>query len=254
MAEPIVTAGGIYVIRNLKTGNVYVGSSDNIERRVRAHINLLARGRHHSIKLQRAWDKHGSDLFAFETLEVVADVERLVEREQEYIDSMGAFGRGGYNMIPNAGSTRGVKRPPMSAEQRAKIAATNTGRIHTEESKQKISKANRGLKRSAEHCARMSERMKGGKLTPETIAKRSAKMTGRKYGPMTEERRASISAAKKGQKWTDDRREIQRKSGLFKPVMIGDVIYETQSAAVAALGRSVNWLLARIRSGEARFV
>lgn len=254
MAEPIVTAGGIYVIRNLKTGNVYVGSSDNIERRVRAHMNLLARGRHHSIKLQRAWDKHGAELFAFETLEVVTDVAKLIEREQEHIDSMGAFGRGGYNMIPNAGSTRGVKRPPMSVEQRAKIAAANIGKTHTEEAKRKISKANRGLKRSPEHCARISERLTGGKLTPEAIAKRSAKLTGRKCGPMTKERKASISAAKKGKKWTDARREIQRKSGLFKPVMIGDVIYESQSAAVAAFGRSVNWLLARIRSGEARFV
>lgn len=238
MAEPIVTAGGIYVIRNLKTGNVYVGSSDNIERRVRAHMNLLARGRHHSIKLQRAWDKHGSELFAFETLEVVADVERLIEREQEYIDSMGAFGMGGYNMIPNAGSTRGVKRPPMSAEQRAKIAATNTGRTHTEESKQKISKANRGLKRSAEHCARISERLKGGKLTPETIAKRSAKIRGIKHGPYSEERRKNISESLKG-----------RKSEKAIPVFVDGVEYRSKTEAMAILKCSFRTLSARISSG-----
>ena len=52
-------SSGIYIIKNAKTKKVYVGSSIDITSRVRNHIKDLNRGIHHSMKLQRSFNKHG---------------------------------------------------------------------------------------------------------------------------------------------------------------------------------------------------
>lgn len=64
---------GIYIIRCIPTNKVYVGSSKNIEERWLQHKQMLLKGSHHSIKLQRAWDKHGAENFEFEIVEEVID-------------------------------------------------------------------------------------------------------------------------------------------------------------------------------------
>ena len=76
---------GIYQIRNLVNGKVYVGSAVNLQHRRREHRSDLRNGTHHSIKLQRAYNKYGESSFAFEILEYVEDRNQLIEREQYYI-------------------------------------------------------------------------------------------------------------------------------------------------------------------------
>ena len=61
---------GIYQIRNLVNGKVYVGSAVNLQHRRREHRSDLRNGNHHSIKLQRAYNKYGESSFAFEILEI----------------------------------------------------------------------------------------------------------------------------------------------------------------------------------------
>ncbi|MFA7689249.1 MAG: GIY-YIG nuclease family protein [Bacilli bacterium] len=89
---------GIYQIRNIKTGKVYVGSSKNIERRFGEHIRNLKNNKHHSIKLQRSWNltKDKKKTFVFEVIEEVNDNSILKEREQYYIDLKDAYTTG-YN-------------------------------------------------------------------------------------------------------------------------------------------------------------
>lgn len=45
---------GIYQIRNIVNGKVYIGSAVNIERRWGMHKNRLKAGQHRNIHLQRA--------------------------------------------------------------------------------------------------------------------------------------------------------------------------------------------------------
>src|SRR4051794_5001336 len=59
---------GIYAIRCKPTGKVYVGSAARITKRWNDHRQSLASGKHHSVLLQRAWEKYGPDAFEFTVL------------------------------------------------------------------------------------------------------------------------------------------------------------------------------------------
>lgn len=235
MANSIVSESGVYVIRHLQSGHAYVGSSVDLDRRLKDHRRLLGRGKHHSIRLQRAWDLYGPGEFVFEILELVPEVDLLLSREQFHIGAIGAFGKHGYNMLPTAGSTRGYQRPPPSDQARENMRKAQLGRKLDEEVKAKISAANTGKKRSAEHCAHMAAINTGKKLSPETIAKRSAKIRGIKHPPYSEERCRNISNALKG-----------RKSEKAMPVVVDGVEYRSKTEAMAVLKCSFRTLTARI--------
>jgi group I intron endonuclease len=128
---------GIYKIRNKINGKFYIGSSININHRWTIHTNSLKRGDHHSIVLQRAWDKYGPDNFIFEIIEETSN-DVLIEREQFYLDEL----KPAYNISYTAGNCLGVKRSKATKE---KLREINLGKKHSDETKKKISK---GLKNS----------------------------------------------------------------------------------------------------------
>lgn len=72
----------VYQILNIVNNKCYVGSSTNYSKRKSRHIAGLKSGRHHSIKLQRAWDKYGGDNFRFIVLEFsdFINKEKMLER------------------------------------------------------------------------------------------------------------------------------------------------------------------------------
>ena len=74
----------IYQIRNLINGKVYVGQTVNESRRKANHLFLLRMNKHHSIKLQNAYNKYGEKNFIFEILEECSK-EELNDRELYYI-------------------------------------------------------------------------------------------------------------------------------------------------------------------------
>lgn len=170
---------GIYQIVNTQTGKVYIGSSATVPERWRQHRHLLRRGLHHSVKLQRSWAKHGEEAFVFSVLEC-APTERLIQREQAWIDSLRPF----YNVAPLAGTRRGVK---LSAETRQKMSAARVGKSPSPETRAKMSAWQLGRKRSAETCRKVSE------------SKKAAGLKGRpafnKGVPHSEETRAKMRAA-----------------------------------------------------------
>ena len=107
---------GIYSITNITNGKIYVGSSNNIERRWREHKNMLKSKKHHSTHLQNAWDKYGEDNFLFEILEECNE-NILLKREQYYIDFYSSADcYYGYNQSEIAG------RPSITQEQRDRCA------------------------------------------------------------------------------------------------------------------------------------
>jgi group I intron endonuclease len=117
---------GIYKILNQTNGKIYIGSAVNLSTRWREHVWQLRRSIHSNRHLQSAWIKYGEDAFGFEVLEKVDDEEKLVEREQFYLDQLRPFDdRIGYNICAIAYSTLGV---PCSPEKAAKLAVANTGR------------------------------------------------------------------------------------------------------------------------------
>lgn len=75
---------GIYEIEHRPSGRVYVGSSDDIRRRLRAHRALLRRGAHENVRLQRAWIRDGEAAFDFRAVEE-CPIDRLRDREAELI-------------------------------------------------------------------------------------------------------------------------------------------------------------------------
>lgn len=84
---------GIYIIRCKLTGRVYVGSSKNVNLRLKHHISSLRGSRHASWKLQEAWYEYGEDNFEFLLLEEVLEPE-LSLFEQKYIDEFNSFFNG----------------------------------------------------------------------------------------------------------------------------------------------------------------
>jgi group I intron endonuclease len=69
-SKVIELESGVYQIRNIINNKRYIGSSARgIYNRWKLHKSTLNRKIHHSILLQRAWDKYGKENFIFEILE-----------------------------------------------------------------------------------------------------------------------------------------------------------------------------------------
>ena len=78
----------VYRITNGINGDKYIGSAVDEYKRLRLHISQLRSGAHHSIRLQRAYNKYGEGVFV--------------------VDALGAYGPHGYNTLPKADSRLGV--------------------------------------------------------------------------------------------------------------------------------------------------
>ena len=175
--EPECACSGIYRIRNIASGKLYIGSSVNVKKRLEAHRRALIRGYHVNVKLQRAWNKHGAEAFEFSLIEIVPDVMRLIEREQHWLDATSAAWVG-YNITPTAGSLLGMK--------------------HSEETRQKMSSAAKGKKKSPEAVEKTRAALKGRKMTDEQKQKMRDAKLGKKRGPHSAETKAKMSAARLG--------------------------------------------------------
>jgi group I intron endonuclease len=179
---------GVYKITNTDNGKIYVGSSVNLSARKAEHLRTLRRNCHDNQHLQRSFNIHGEQAFKFSVLEYVEDKNKLLEREQYYIDTLNACEKSiGYNICKTAGNC--------------------LGRPCKQETRKALSKANKGKKRSNEFCRDCAERA-SGKRNPffgkhrseETKKKISDALKGRKAKPLTEEHRKKISKSLRGRK------------------------------------------------------
>lgn len=177
-----MAVSGIYRIRNLVSGRVYIGSAINVERRHYDHFKSLRGGYHRNGFLQNAWNKYGENAFCFEILEKVPDREMLVSVEQKYLDL--AFANAElkpYNICPTAGNMLGTRR---TAECRARLAALKLGKP-----------------RCPIGIAKQAAKMRGRKKLAESIRKRTMSRAGFCH---TDESREKISANRKGKGIHDD--------------------------------------------------
>ena len=77
--------GYIYIIRNNVNGKFYIGSTNNYHKRKLKHFNQLRKNKHHSIYLQRAFNKYKETSFEFIIIETCYNYQI---REQELLDSI----------------------------------------------------------------------------------------------------------------------------------------------------------------------
>ena len=135
---------GVYMIKNKVNGKFYIGSSVDIAYRWARHKRQLRNGNHHSIHLQRAWDKYGEENFEFTVIEECSE-DITFKREQYYLDLYKPYNNDvGYNISQSAVGTRifGEMNPNyghhMSEESKQKLRELRLGTKQTEETKQKI--------------------------------------------------------------------------------------------------------------------
>lgn len=113
---------GVYRIRNIKNGKVYVGSSYDIRNRRNQHFRELEKNIHTNTHLQRAYNKYGRDMFSFEVLEF-CKCTVLIEREQHWMDRLNSYNnKSGYNIEPCADGHK------MAEQTKEKIRETQIGK------------------------------------------------------------------------------------------------------------------------------
>ena len=192
----MVNQSGIYIITNNLNKHCYIGSALNIRKRWNRHKSDLCLQKHHSLYLQRAYNKYGSVNFTF-TILLICDKKDLLFYEQRAIDRY----KPEYNQCPVAGNCTGhktseeakrklsecfsgSKNPNFgkkhSDETKAIISATHKGKTITQKGRDAVSKAHTGKVMSAETKAKISLARKGVPRKPETIAKRLATLAKKK--------------------------------------------------------------------------
>ena len=152
-AQNIMTTG-IYEILNIDTGLRYIGSSFDIEDRIKGHFQKLNRNKHINKHLQNSYNLHGRNKFTVTILEIITFTDEDIESKDKILRGMEQCYINKYNFdllynqCPVAGSTKGRKH---SQETKRKISAGNTGKPSwlkgktlSEEHKKHLSHKNKG--------------------------------------------------------------------------------------------------------------
>lgn len=175
---------GIYLIRNLVGNKIYVGSTNDLDRRKDEHFSKLRRNKHNNPHLQYSFNKYGEENFIFEIISYesvnsIIEERQLRDKEIWLINFLDEDKR--YNVV---------------------LSATNPmyGRTHSEETKRKMSESQLGNKNNL-----------GKKRSLETKEKISAVLKGRIF---SDDHCKNISNAKKGTIVLDATREKMSKSRI----------------------------------------
>ncbi len=197
-----MTQGVYWVYQPSQDRALYVGSSNDIERRLSEHRRQLQNGKHINPRLKHTYNKYGAADIHFLTLE---ETDNLIEREEFWmmaIDPVCNLAIAADNPMRGrtmsavsrekiAASKRGVKRAPFSEEYRRKVSEAMQG-----------NKRRLGLKHSEESKAQIGASQVGHKHTEATKAKiRAARAKqvpptlGKKLPAASEERKLKIRDA-----------------------------------------------------------
>jgi group I intron endonuclease len=129
---------GVYCIENTINGKVYIGSSKNLQKRIRKHLNTLRNNTHDNIHLQNAWNKDEEDAFSIRIICSVLNEVNLTSVEQYFLDLYQAYDRSkGYNKSCEAKITY------LSEETKEKLRMANLGKRYSPETNAK--KASHGI-------------------------------------------------------------------------------------------------------------
>lgn len=191
---------GVYKITNIITNDCYIGSCSSkkkLKNRLNEHFILLQNNKHHSIILQRAWNKYEFNNFTIEILETCPP-NFCIEIEQYYIDIF----KPKYNVCKKAGSRLGCKQTPRKLSEKE---------IENIRIRSKLA----GMPRKTLEAAWKSTR--GKKINPE----------------MVEKRRASIKLAWKNRDTTSSMLNLKRQQDKMR----GMPVSEEKRQMLSLLGR-----------------
>lgn len=192
---------GIYQIRNLVNGKVYIGQAKNLYKRTHAHFsNLKANKNKENHHLQNAFNLYGKENFVFEILIFCEKWEAT--RYENAIKKLN--NNNCYNIREAADSNEGVKRTP---EALAKFSEKMTGRKLSADARKNMSDS---AKRRGDNSVlsedgrkRLSEKLKGIPKSEETKAKISKTLMG--HG-MSEETRYKCGSGNRGRVFSEAER------------------------------------------------
>lgn len=167
---------------------IYIGSSQNVFKRINAHFLKLEKNKNHNPILQNSYNKYGKEGFTIWLLETCKK-EECITVEQKYLDFYRPYldERRGFNMCKLASSNAGIK---FSEEVCRKRSESRRGEKHHFW----------GKKMPREYVERSREARKGQKLTEEHKKRIGDALRGEKspqYGkPLSEEVKRKISETK----------------------------------------------------------
>lgn len=149
--KTIPRQSGIYYIRHIESGKIYIGSSINCNARMNHHKHELIFDKHANKHLQNSFNKYHIDSFECGVIEYCS-TDMLFEREQAYYDF---HKQNSFNLRDVVHSNMGIKYPPMSEETKAKLRNpsdetrqrmrdSHIGYAKSEETRLKISRGNKG--------------------------------------------------------------------------------------------------------------
>ena len=225
---------GIYRIINIDNNKVYIGSSTNINKRIKTHIYKLNGNEHWNTHLQASYNKEKGN-FKFEIVELCEE-QHMIDKEQIWINYFNSNdNKYGYNRkgagwsgkhseetklkIKEKRSTQIMK--PMKQETKDKIGLANRtspkkiGHKHTQETKDKIRNIHSGRKiseksrmilrnNSLEQARKLKEDLEYRKLHSEKLSKA---FKGRIF---SENHKAAMSKSSMGKKWINNGIENKR--------------------------------------------
>ena len=123
LTKEMETVSCIYRIYNTETEKNYIGSTNNLRRRIKKHRDELSSGKHSNKHLQNAYNKYSRESFDV-FIEEIVDVENLIERETYYIEKYNSFNEHyGYNLCAPG------KFPKHTKESKKKLEDASKARI-----------------------------------------------------------------------------------------------------------------------------
>lgn len=117
----------IYKIECTDNGKVYIGQTCDLQRRKREHFNDLKNNKHHSILLQRAYNKYGIEAFNHSLIEECTE-SNANEREIYWINCYNSTNKHkGFN-LDGGGSEKGISE--ITRLKRSENSRKNYYTIH----------------------------------------------------------------------------------------------------------------------------
>jgi hypothetical protein len=179
---------GIYKIQSIShPERCYIGSAVDLNHRRDTHLSDLRKNKHGNKKLQHHFNKYGESDFQFFMM-LGCEKEYLIANEQFFIDSYNPF----FNIAKIAGSQLGFKH---SEESNRKNSESHKGRRPTEETRKKLGDSHRGIKKSKESIQKIADANRRRHITDETRKKLSDSHKGKRP---SEETRQKQSESRKG--------------------------------------------------------
>lgn len=250
---------GVYTLTDTKTRQFYVGSSQDIDRRLERHVRDLRAGEHHCHALQMRWNEGGRfkiTIVPTETRQEAYTLENdIIQRfaDSAQMLNVGLGVRGGDNLTRNPNREQIIRMIQKRLQAHmdklttlekkilfGRVGERNGmfGRTHSVETRKQLSELHRGnrhalgCKRSEEHRKRLSN-----------IAKQRIGVLNPFYGKQhSQETKLKLAEINKGQLPPN-----------MRSVEVNRIVYPSLTEAGRKLDISTPLLLYRVQSSKSKY-